>query len=386
LMMEKIVLLPFSHLETDEQLSFLMQCICISKSFGFLVRNNLSKESGFAPCLHFLEPIWSSLQLLLQQSQSLWSNDTCNGRWLHPDIVALVIIGPVLFGCVADTIAPPSNSAVPLSSSQKLPPKFDARALANVTSLDNFITGILKELSRYGRRRSGKFIEPLMAPLYALTSTIGVALGSVEKARLRLEHVLNKESGGSSSNNGKLPSLYALSEMIWSQLVQIRMICPSRSVSLKLTTDKAGNGPGKLTLPNETLESHLEIASRIVGNGVFLWGVKLCGDSHMDIITPCFNQTHCNEWEKVATKVFEQHPLIEAAHGEGSGGRPHSEVEFRIFNAYPELDGVKRKPSVFPESLLLLGKTLTKLCLDNCGLTGLPLSIGHHLTHLQVSD
>ena len=275
---------------------------------------------------------------------------------------------------MADVIAPPGDSA---SSSRKLPPKFDSRAHANVSSLDNFIVGILRELNRFGRLRSnGRFNESLMTPLYALSATICVALGSFEKAHQRLTNLLV----GSSAR--KSPSMYALSEMIWSQLVQIRMICPSYSVPLKYT-DKS-NRLGKPTVPDEIIGTHHEIASRVVGNGIFLWGVKLRGDSHMNIMSPCFNPMHCEEWVKAATHIFIERPRIDADGHEGE--QTLSEIGFHISDPYPELDGVKGRASVFPESLLLLGNTLTNLSLEKCGLTRLPFSIGHHLTNLQVSD
>ena len=69
-----------------------------------------------------------------------------------------------------------------------------------------------------------------MAPLYAISTTISVALGSIDKAHVRLEYVLNKDTG--STVGKEQPSLYALSEMIWSQLVQIRMFCPPSSMNI----------------------------------------------------------------------------------------------------------------------------------------------------------
>ena len=245
---------------------------------------------------------------------------------------------------------------------------------------------IIKELNR-----SGRSVEPLMAPLYALSASICVALGSFEKAHLRLEHVLNKESGSSTSQ----PSIYALSELMWSQLLQIRMICPSYSVPLQCTGNVADR-LGKPSLPDEILGPHNEMASRIVGNGIFLHGVKLRGDSHMNIISPCFNQMQCKEWDKTAMQIFTNHPIIEADGSQVDG--TVSTVEFCISNPYPEvngtigrpeqrhdLDGVKCRASVFPESLLLLGNTLTYLSLKKSRLTRLPLSIGFHFSSLQVS-
>mmetsp|Transcript_19555 Transcript_19555/g.42516 ORF Transcript_19555/g.42516 Transcript_19555/m.42516 type:complete len:462 (-) Transcript_19555:209-1594(-) len=360
--MEKFVVLPYSQLETNQQISFLVQCVCIGKYLGHLLKNSASKERDFSSYLHALEPIWSSLQALLKASGF-------NG-WLQPDFIVIVIIGPVIFACVADTIALPAHSP----SSQNMPPKLDSRAIANISSLDTFIVGILKELNRYGSRSNGRFAESLMTPLYALSATICVAIGSFEKAHQRLFNLLT----GSSA---KKDAMYAFSEMIWSQLVQIRMVCPSYSVPLMIKDSDNSNRVDKPTLPDEILGTHHEIASHVAENGIFLWGVKLRGDSHMNVMSPCVNQMHCKEWEKLAKNIFEEHPLQEA---DGQGAEQTlSKVEFHISDPYPELDGVKGRSSVFPESLFILGKTLTCLSLEKCRLTRLPFSIGHHLTHLQ---
>ena len=369
LMMEKFIIIPYSELKCGEQLIFLTQCVSIGKFLGYVGRM-ASKQPHFAPYLHALEPTWTSLQLLLQRSTTRRGE----GVWLQPDLIALAVIGPLLFGCVSDTVAPPSGETGTL---RKLPPRFDARARANVSSLDKFIVEILKELSRFSRRGNRKsLIEPLMTPLYGLSATISVSLGSFDKAFVRLEHVLNKEGGSSSVMNQM--SLFTLSEMIWSQLLQIRMLCPSYTDPLNPTTTKSNNLV-KSTLPTHIVDSHLELATQIVGNGISLWGVKMRADSHMNIISPCLNQVHCSEWEKASRHIFTQHPQIEVHTEEFCG-------KFCIANAYPKLDGMKDRVSVFPETLFLLRKSLIALSLENCGLPRLPTSIGHNLTNLKVSD
>ena len=140
-------------------------------------------------------------------------------------------------------------------------------------------------------------------------------------------------------------------------------------------------------LPDDIIQTHREVASRIVNNGVVLWGVKLHGDSHMNIISPCFNQNHCLEWEKVATQIFKRHPLEVEASGDREIESPSSTtVEFHISDpySYPNLDGLEDQASVFPDTLLLLGTALSTLRLEKCKLTCLPLSIGYQLTNLKV--
>ena len=356
LLIEKFVTIPFSQMGTnDDQLLLLLQCVCIGKHLGYMVRNNVSKEHGFVSCLHALEPIWRSLQPLLQGVSS-----GC--------IISTAIIGPVIFSCVALTVAPPSNAATTIATHrEKLPPKLDARAFASLSSLDTCISEIIKELNRFGRCGNGRVVELLMAPLYAISTTISVALGSIDKAHVRLEYVLNKDTG--STVGKEQPSLYALSEMIWSQLVQIRMFCPPSSMNIIIDNSTS--------IMSKISPTHREVASRIVSNGIFLWGVKLRGDAHMNICSPCFNQSHCAEWEKVVAKIFTNNPLVQQS----------STLSFNISDPYPEeLVGMEASSanSVFPHSLLLLREALTDLSLVKCGLTQLPLSIGYHLTNILV--
>jgi hypothetical protein len=360
LMTEKFVITPYNHLGPDEQLTFLFHSIAIGKFWGHIVRL-ASMGHRFVPYLHVLEPIWTSLQNLLKPSLG-------RKRWLRPQIIAVVLIGPVIFGCVADMIAPQGMCA----TSSKFPPMFDARALANLSFLDKCIVVILKELNRFVSRGNGRLIESLLAPLHALSASICIAQGSFDKAHGRIEGILNKEVG---LGDWKLPSIYALSEMIWSQLVQIRMICPSSSAPLNRSNS---SGP---SLPDDILRFHHEIASQIVGNGIVLWGLKLRGDCHMNIMSPCIKARHRSEWKRAVSQIFADRPVNA---GDGKTRHEPSMLEFIICNPYPDFDEMKDSVAVFPESLLLLASKLMKLTLKHCGLTTLPHSIGYHLTNLQV--
>ena len=369
LSIEKFVVVPFIHLKMEEQLNFLLQSIAIGKLWGRVIQI-AAAGNQFLPYLHVLEPIWSSLQKILRVSHR------CT-QWLRPEIVATVMIGPVIFGCVADMIAPMGMC----SSSSKSPPKFDTRSLANLSFLDTFIVGILRELNRNGKCNGGGIIEVLIGPLHALSASICVALGSTEKAHTRLEHFLNKERG---VGDCEAPSMYALSEMMWSQYVQLRMLCPSTSSPLNYVGDSAGSLLSVPKLSDDILRCHQHVASRIAGNCIVLWGVKLRGDCHMNIVSPSMNGNHRRAWVKMASQIFTGQglPVIYAKHDKTNQNPPLR--EFTIWNPYHDLNGIEVILPVFPDSLLLLTTTLARLTLNKCGITMLPLSIGYHLTNLQV--
>merc|ERR1712127_148153 len=99
----------------------------------------------------------------------------------------------------------------------------------------------------------------------------------------------------------------------------------------------------------------------------------------MNIISPCLNETHCKEWEKVTAKILSGQPLDEddgalVIDDNIEVGRTPPTIEFRIVDPYPELDGMKGRASVFPESLFLLADRLINLSLEKCGLERLPYS------------
>ncbi len=359
--MENLVM-NLSQMGGDDQLTGLYQSTCIGKILSRLI-GVAARSQSFVPFLHVIEPIWGSLQPLLQ------SISGCK-KWLHPDIIVIVIIGPILFECVAYAIAPPRACA----RSQKLSLAFDARAFANVSSLDKCMIGILKELNRVGTHGDGRLLhEILLSPLHALSTTICIAQGLIEKANARLEHLLIDDTF---SKDKKRPTVYALSEMIWSQVVQLRMHCTQSDVSLNYVGALPGAFNNESLLPDAILTFHCEIASRIIRNGLRLWGVTLRGDTHMNIISPCFNREHCKEWEKVAAQIFIEHDQVDSE---------LSTLEFHLPNPYSELIGVKSRIAVFPESLFLFANRLIALNVQNCALIRLPSSIGYQIANLQVS-
>ena len=364
---EKLVM-NLSQMGDEDQLAGLYQSTCIGKILSRLI-GVAAMSHSFVPFLHVIEPIWGSLQPLLQ------SMSRCK-KWLHPDIIGIVIIGPIFFECVAYAIAPPRASA----SSQKSSLALDARAFANVTSLDKCMIGILNELNRVGTHGDGRALhEILLSPLHTLSTAICIAQGLIEKANARLEQLLIDDSF---SKDKKRPTVYALSEMIWSQVVQIRMLFPQSDISVKYVGALPGAFNNKSSLPDAILTFHCEIASRVIRNGLCLWGVTLRGDTHMNIVSPCFNRKHCKEWEKVAAQIFIEHPQVDSR---SAIECEPSTMEFHLPNPYSELIGAKSRIAVFPESLFLFANRLIALNLQNCALCSLPSSIGYQIANLQVS-
>ena len=371
------VLAPFS----DKNFTFLMRCFYVGHALVRIVSVS-SEEATFSPCLHALDPIWRSVQRLM--SVSTRPDKEGFKSSLGPDIFAVVLIGPVIFACLGNTIATPMG----FSGTNDLPvksPNLDFRSLANLSSLDKFIVGVLKELQSFSLHHYERgLMASLLAPVRALTVAIPIALGSFDKAQLRIEHALNAgeiavHKFGSKRHSDQAtgratPSMNALSEILWSQLVELRMTCPSYAQKPLFNISSVGK---EVLLPSKVVECHREIAARIIEYDVFLRSVKLRGDLAVTCVSPV-NQT---VWQDVATHVFLNHPSkMERNLIKIKSRKKNQNIEVHLSSLCSN-----HESSVFPESLLLLGKSLSRLHIAKCGLKALPLSIGYHFSSLVVS-
>jgi len=160
------------------------------------------------------------------------------------------------------------------------------------------------------------------------------------------------------------------------------MLCPSTSSPLNYAGDSAGSLLSVPKLSDDILRCHQQVASRIAGNSIVLWGVKLRGDCH--VVSPSMNANNRRAWVKMASQIFggQGLPVINAKDYKTNQNPPLR--EFTILNSYHDLKSIEDTLPVFPDSLLLLTTSLARLTLNKCGITMLPLSIGYHLTDLHV--
>ena len=231
-----------------------------------------------------------------------------------------------------------------------------------MTCLDNCIIGILKELNKSSQKNErGELVELLVTPLHAVSVGISMAVGMVEKAQSKVMYALSK---GTICRG--VPSLYAMSSLLWSQLVQINITFPAYSTPLRQKDTLP-------SLPNETITSHQNIVSTLCEHGVILNSIALPGDSQITTSPLCTKGSKAEYiavWEEVKRAIIERY-----LHSDQRENITEIEVVVANYmNAY----------SCFPETLLLTGTALTKLRMTNSGLTELPLSLGFYLTNLQV--
>ena len=364
LLLEKEVIVPFAQLAKGEEHTYLLNCITIGKVLESIVYELSEEHKTFSPLLHALEPIWATLQALLQSSGAL----STKSDWLQPNLIVTVIIGPVIYACVSKTIAVtvPSQQhgkkATP-HREDKCHPKHDLRTIANLTCLDKCIVGILKTLNKSSQGNgTGEWIELLLSPLHAISVGISMAVKMMDKTQMKLGYVLSKGR----SHRG-LPSMYAMSSMLWSQLIQLQLTFPAY-------TSQARYEHLIPSLAKEVTDEHQDIVSRLFQHGVILHRIVLPGDFQIttsSLSTKGSKDQYKAVWEEVKREIHAKYSVQEE--------QKENAIELDLV-----VTNYMKEYSCFPESLLLAGKKLTRLRMTNCGLKKLPISFGFCLSNIQV--
>ena len=354
-LLKKHVIVPFSQLTRGDEFSFFLNCIHIGKVVENAVYELSEDHKTYSPLLHALEPTWASLQTMLQTSYAL----STTSDWLQPDLVVTVIIGPIIYACVSKTI----EFAVP-SQGIQCQPTHDMRSIANLTCLDKCIVGILKDLNKSSQKNErGELIELLVTPLHALSVGISMEVGMVDKAQMKLGYALS-----TGRIHRGVPSLFAMSSTLWSQLVQIHITFPDTSV---LHYEHIFP-----SLAKDVITSHQDIVSRIFDLGVILHSIILPGDFQVTtslLSTQGSKDQYKAVWEDAKREIYSQRSVHDV--------RTETVTELDLVVA----DYMKKCSwNCFPESLLLAGGKLARLRMTNCGLKELPMSFGFCLSHLQV--
>ena len=251
------------------------------------------------------------------------------------------MFGPLLFGSVSSLIARPHCRGAGTKKPRLV--AFDPRTCADLSCLSRFILGMLKDLSTHDNLDNMAF---LTSPLYSLCAAIYCAQGEWHKSQIRLENAVGKTVGSGH------PSLFALSQRLWSQVIQLRLLCPPPESLQEIGTPVS-----------RIAGTHQKIASIIIDNGVALRDIKLPGDA------------------LVAPSLASQQNVI------------HLQLVVRQLNSTQRANGISRldfteeahqELAAFPQTFLLL-KSLTHLALPACGLRQLPFSLGCQLKCLKVS-
>jgi hypothetical protein len=357
--LDKHITVPFSYKMTKkQQFSLLLECIGIGQSFQDLL--NSIQDSAFSPLVHVLDPVWSVMQPLVQKSTAQHLDDS---NLLVPQILVLLVMGPIVYSSVAHTMQTSG-----LSSS-------DSRKRLDMLALDKFIVEMIKDLRRSGWNNVAcNNAGPLLSPLSSLSVAVSVSLGAFDKVQQRLENALNTNNKFA---HRELPSMNILSEMLWSQLVHLRMNCPYNSSEFANTENSCS--PTELLRPSIT-NVQFHVVSNMLKNGIALCGIDLCGDQQM-LSASCTRTDDRSQWCDLISLAESKYD------GKELNEEPSENCKSYQFHVTTEAVKPDRfHHAVFPLSVLVSGQALTHLSLVGCMLDELPYSIGVHLTGLLVSD
>ena len=250
-------------------------------------------------------------------------------------------MGFVILGCLEKFAREVKNGENSLSAS----------LTAALTSMDATIHRILKDLSN--QVSDDPLFDLILSPLFAACVATTSFLRMYSVAQHRLEAILLKRPKRHSD------SLFPkYSELLWSQLVHLRMSLPSDSVT---ETDPTEINIKEYIDPSPSFHRDAKLlADRIDSLGLNLCHVALIGDRNLD------------SQDKV------RDVLLRMMAGEKvSNAQKAIELNNLLFD-YPGA------VSPLPFSLLLSAQSITSLCIQDCQLKSLPASFGHYFHSLSV--
>ena len=421
-----------------------------------------------------LEPVWSEVRHNLStrcgQSRNKSSLrihrssvDSSNVRSNLP-LLAVALVGPAFLSSVSATLSivladfRESDNV----SQLPLPSNWDARSQGSLSELSRVLAKTVKQMQHLGSDRSrhhhldhGMASSLLFVPLIALGASISTGMGLYVKAQLTLEAALcssfNSEDHWIPENIldhdlmiGRAQDCWLVySELLWSQLLHLRMMFPAKEQSsgditkLDIDTKKKGKGEKSishsLSFSDESVD-HL-LTRRVIEYGVNPQHISSLGDAvltHQILSGHNFalNDGKCvpekefstsneqaaptnirNICRTIVEKLFESgmmntnnRIMDERSCEQNNCSAPFKEVKERTeststimlngislherdYFAAPHMNQISepRTLSIFPLSILLLGETISCLHLRKCGLCSLPATLGKYLTNLKVS-
>ena len=256
----------------------------------------------------------------------------------------VVIMGSVILACLEKFANELKNE------DDSLP----ASLTAALTSMDTTIYRILKDLNRFGS--DVQFLELLLSPLFSACVTTASFLRMYSTAQSRLQSILII-----SAKESLWPLFPQYSELLWSQLIHLRMSLPTDSI---IESDNTNANVTQYKAPSPSFHKETKMFADQTDNlGLQLRHLALIGDWNLS--------TACNSFEEDV-----RFALSESMYGRKVVPSFTATEDCRLTQ--------QGNLTPLPFSLLLCGHSLERLSLRNCNLKCLPASIGHYFRKLKV--
>ena len=277
--------------------------------------------------------------------------------------------------------------------------------LAVWTLLDRAIARVLKEMRKL--LVGFPLLDVVLAPLWACSVASASYLRNYSTAQNRLVECLSgnyRRPVGTSDNPST--NVMAYSELLWSQLVQLRMSLPNESPAMNipsvLVSDFIPNGNKLLAKrdatddfpwePSKTLkDENRQFVAKLSSLGIRLRHVVLWGDWMFSCLT---TENRNILFRLLAKNTSEKNSSISVSWRvdlKTLRSKSPEDNSTTITNLAGQPFGSRRYPSLEPLSqlplfLLHAGKFFTNLTLEGCSLDKLPLAFGLCFPNLQKLD
>jgi len=292
----------------------------------------------------------------------------------------VVVMAYAIIGCLTSFASAVAGGLRNRDRNWRLSSSHSGSNLAAWTLLDVSIVRILKDLRRH--IANVPLLDLALAPLYSCSIASVSFLRNYSAAQHRLEDCLKMRSRNTSFN------MLSYSELMWSQLVQLRMSLPNESTTNSCIVENLPTGmkPSQRDdcfswEPSLTVkEENRLLIAKLKSTGIYLRHVVLLGDWMLSLIqaNDAVNSTTSKKLLMLQTDTSSETNQSAMIYMKKDLRRLQN-LSTSIGRAYPP-------PSPLPQLPLFLlysGHSLRGLNLDRCCLDRLPRSFGLYFPNLE---
>lgn len=276
-------------------------------------------------------------------------------------LLAVIVVANSIIECASSVISEVCNNALIQDAGRRI---ISANHWADWITLDATILDVLRGI-RKKLLEDDPLTDFVIAPLFGLSVTSACFIRKYSTAQNRLADLIG-DKAGNIYHDDKIISLARYSELLWSQLIQLRMSLPELDSQLSI---ESGNSNSRITHANNT-STVSTLCNKIGRLGIRLHHVAPFGDWLL---------THAADRESVVTEQQDCAilTLMRAVTGtstsvSGSGFNNVLRLPIERCRTFASCSSLSPLPFLF----LHIGQSLTSLDLSKCSLFCLPLTFG----------
>jgi len=364
-------------------------------------------DASEQPLEERLNSIWLvAKNLLKEHRQGQNQNESVDpSDWEFQCLKVVILMGYTISGCLSNFAHAAAALAPTETDGDVRGSKLSDSNLAVWTLLDGAIARVLKEMRKL--LAGFPLLDVVLAPLCACSVASASYLRNYSTAQNRLVECLSgnyRRPGG--TNGHPCTNVMAYSELLWSQLVQLRMSLPNESPAMNnpsvLGSDLIPKGNKLMAKrdatddfpwePSKTLkEENRKFIAKLRSLGIRLRHVVLRGDWMLSFLTM--------KKRKILFRLFSKNPSDKKSstpvcwrvdletlrsNNPKDDGTTITNLAEQLFGSHQYLSH-KPLPQL-PLFLLHAGKFFTNLNLEGCSLDKLPLAFGLCFPNLRKLD